>query len=318
MNLSIIIPVYNVEKYLEKCLLSCVKQDVFYENYEIIVVNDGSPDNSQAIAERIAKQYSNIKIICQNNQGLSAARNIGMKYAKGEYIWFIDSDDYIEENCLGRIFTLLKDELDILQIKYRHVYEDNTPPTNIKLCYIEGIKTGKEVIDQSGLPAPAQFSIFRLKFLRENKLEFFQGIYHEDSEFKPKATYLAKKISSDKYLSYNYLQRLSGSITSNFKLKNGLDILIVINSLLDFIEEQKVPLKERKYFYKQISKNINTLLYGIRQLPNNDKTKLICHLKKNKHIFNCMTNSGILKYLIEGVFFSINIRLGLFLHNYIR
>ena len=132
MDLSIIIPVYNVEKYIEKCLLSCIKQDISYEDYEIVVVNDGSPDNSITIVERIAKDYSNIRIINQENQGLSGARNTGMKHAKGNYIWFVDSDDYIEENCLGRIVSYLNGDLDILQLQYRHVFEDGTPSFDIK------------------------------------------------------------------------------------------------------------------------------------------------------------------------------------------
>lgn len=249
MHISIIIPVYNVEKYIEKCLLSCIKQDISYENYEIIVVNDGSPDNCITIVERIAKDHLNIRIINQENQGLSGARNTGIKHARGEYIWFVDSDDYIEENCLGRIVSYLKDDLDILQLQYRHVFEDDTPALDIRFCNIDGIKSGLEVTEQGGLPAPAQFSVLRSKFLIENKLEFVRGIYHEDSEFKPRATYLAKKIASDTEISYNYLQRLSGSITSNFKLKNGIDMLKVNRSLLEFMNQYNLSTKYRKCLY---------------------------------------------------------------------
>ena len=318
MDLSIVIPIFNVEKYVEKCLLSCMKQDISYEGYEIIVVNDGSPDNSLAIIERIAKEYSNIRIINQENQGLSGARNTGMKYAKGEYIWFVDSDDYIEENCLGRIVSRLKDDLDILQLQYRHVYEDNTPAKNKKFCDIDGIKSGLEVTEKGGLPAPAQFSIFRSKFLIENQLEFVRGIYHEDSEFKPRATYLAKKIASDTEISYNYLQRLSGSITSNFKLKNGFDMIKVNRSLLEFMKQYNLSAKYRKCLYRKIGLNMNTLLYGIRQLKGNDKKEMIRQLELNSNLFGFMMKSGILKYQIEGLLFKLNIQLGLFLHRYIR
>ena len=98
MILSIIIPVYNVEKYVEKCIRSCENQDIPKENYEVIVVNDGSPDGSLAIVERLANEFSNIKVINQENKGLSMARNTGLEAAKGEYVWFVDSDDWIEEN----------------------------------------------------------------------------------------------------------------------------------------------------------------------------------------------------------------------------
>lgn len=318
MKLSIIIPVFKVEKYIEKCLLSCVTQDVSHIDYEIILVNDGTPDNSLVIAERIAKEYSNIRIINQDNQGLSAARNTGKLHAQGEYIWFVDSDDYIEENCLGRIVSLLKDDLDILQLQYRCVYEDKTPPLDIKFCQINGIKNGLEVTELGGLPAPAQFSIYRTQFLKENKLEFVRGIYHEDTEFKPRVTYLAKKITSDTCICYNYLQRLSGSITSNFKLKNGLDILKVNNSLLAFADKQNMPDRYRKHLYSRMGMNMNSLLIGIRQLCKEDRAILTNKLKENKHIFDCMIQSEVTKYQIEGAIFKINMSFGLFLHQYLR
>lgn len=316
--LSIIIPVYNVEKYIEKCLLSCVEQDISHADYEIIVINDGTPDNSLSIVKHIAKKYSNIVVINQVNQGLSSARNKGMKYAEGEYIWFVDSDDYIEENCLGRIASYLKDDLDILQLQYRYVYEDNTPAKDIKTCKIEGVKTGVEITMQGGLPDPAQFSIFRSEFLKEYNLEFLEGIYHEDSEFKPRATYLASKIASDHFVSYNYLQRLSGSITSKFKLKNGLDMLKVNKSLQDFIRQEKMSNKCKKCLYQKIGMNMNTLLLGIRQLNGKERDLLKLHLKLNKEFFYYMVESSLLKYKIEGLLFKLNIELGLFLHRYLR
>lgn len=318
MILSIIIPVYKVEKYIEKCLFSCLRQDISYKNYEIIVVNDGTPDKSISIVEQIANKYTNIRIINQENQGLSGARNTGMKYAKGEYLWFIDSDDYIEENCLKRIVSYLKDGLDILQLQYRYVYEDATSPIDIEYCRIEGIKTGLEVTKQGGLPAPAPFSVFRSRFIKDNGLAFVRGVYHEDSEFKPKVTYLAKKIASDDAVSYNYLQRTSGSITSRFKLKNGLDILKVNESLLDFTVTQNMSYKYRKFLYDHIGLNMNTLLYGYRQLLIEEKVILFDQLKKNKQFFSCMMKSSTPRYWIEGFVFHLNLKLGFILYHYIR
>ena len=318
MILSIIIPVYNVEKYIKKCLLSCLKQDVSYKNYEIIVVNDGTQDQSVSIVKDIANSYSNVCIINQRNQGLSGARNTGMKHAKGEYIWFIDSDDYIEENCLKRIVSYLKDGLDILQLQYRLVYEDDTPSFNPKKCIIRGVRSGKEVTLQGGLPAPAPFSIYRTKFIKDLGLEFVRGIYHEDSEFKPRVTYLAERITSDNVISYNYLQRSSGSITSHFKLKNGLDILKVNESLLHFMEIQNISQDYRKSLYAHIGLNINTLLFGYRQLSCDDRLILYNQLKKKKQFFLCMIQSNIPKYWIEGLVLYLNLKLGLFMHRYIR
>ena len=318
MILSIIIPVYNVEKYIEKCLLSCLNQDIPSEDYEIIVVNDGSPDNSDKIIQNIKKSYSNILVFNQKNKGLSEARNTGFKNSRGKYVWFIDSDDWIEKNCLGRIYNLLKINPDILQLQYRYVYEDTWLEKEIPIYRIKGIKSGPEVIRQGGLPAPAPFSIYRSQFLKDHDLAFVPGIYHEDSEFKPRVTYLAKRIISDTVVCYNYLQRTSGSITSNFRLKNGLDIIFVMNSLSRFTDNQKIPFKYRPSFYRKIGLNMNTLLAGLSRLNEKDKRILIDKLNMNKYLFRHMIFSDRLKYQVEGTLFLINLKFGLKLYHLLK
>ena len=119
MILSIIIPMFKVEVFIKTCLESCVKQDLSSVDYEIICVNDGSPDQSAVLAREFADQYSNIKVIDRPNGGLSAARNTGLSLAKGEYVWFVDSDDWIVEDCIGRIVKRLQEtQPDMLQIQY--------------------------------------------------------------------------------------------------------------------------------------------------------------------------------------------------------
>ena len=315
MKLSIIIPVYNVEKYIEKCIQSCLDQDILPNDYEIIVVIDGSPDNSLQIVNRLVKLHTNIHTLNQENQGLSAARNNGFAIAKGEYVWFIDSDDWIEKNCLKRITSKLTNNLDILQIQHRLVYDDNSKNRD---CYttIKGIITGKEQIIKGGLPAPAQFTIFRSEFLRANDLKFVKGIYHEDSEFKPRATYLAESISSDDIISYNYYQRSNGSITSVFSLKRALDIIFVNNSLYDFCSN--LPEVHKKYFNDFIGVNINTILYGFHALPPSERNMLKQHINKNKHLFVSMMKSSKLKYQIEGFILHLNVNIGISFHKFLK
>lgn len=109
LKLSIIIPVYNIAEYISECLDSCLKQDMDYGEYEIICVNDGSTDNSEVVLSRYAEKYSNIRVISQKNQGVSAARNRGIKEACGKYVWFIDGDDYIIGNCLSSLIEALEE-----------------------------------------------------------------------------------------------------------------------------------------------------------------------------------------------------------------
>jgi len=307
---------YKVERYIEKCLLSCISQDIPYSEYEIICINDGSPDASAEIAGEIAKQNNNIRIINQENQGLSVARNTGLKNAKGEYVWFVDSDDWIEENCLGRIISKLSNNLDILQLQYRHVWLNPYATKEFKPVLIEGVKTGIEVMIDGGLPVPAPFCIYRRDFLLKNDLHFVKGIYHEDSEFKPRAVYLAKRITSDIEVSYNYYQRSSGSIMSSFSVKRATDILFVNDNLYNF--SLNIDKKCIYIFYRMIGMNINTLLYGYRELTSKDKKAVRLMLKNNTLSFKCMMYSKKMKYIVEGVFFRININLGFMLHKLLR
>jgi len=316
MIISIIIPVYNVEHYVEKCVQSCALQNC--SDFEIIVVNDGSTDKSAGIINTLVKNFSNISVINQENQGLSVARNAGLHVAQGEYVWFVDSDDWIEPNCLDRITNKLKDDLDILQLQYRYTYEDASLNKDAPFTIIDGLKSGKQVTIHGGLPAPAQFCVYRTEFLRKNGLQFVRGIYHEDSEFKPRVTYLAEKIASDTDVSYNYLQRTSGSITSKFRLKNGIDIIYVMNSLMDFVKQQQMDKPCAEAFYRQVGLCMNTLLFGYRQLSKSDQSSLYKALTQQKHLFRAMIKSKNLKYQLEGIAFGLSLKLGFLLHKMIR
>ena len=316
MKLSIIIPIFGVERYIEKCLLSCVDQDLSDDSYEIICINDGTPDNSAIIARKIASRYHHVSVVDQTNQGLSMARNNGLELAKGDYVWFVDSDDYIEKNCLGRIVSKLNTGIDILQLQFRHVYEDSTECINYDSFIIEGTQPGYQVLLNGGLPEPAQFCIYRRQFLLDNDLRFVKGIYHEDSEFKPRAIYLAKAIASDNEVCYNYLQRSQGNIMASFSVKRAKDIITVNNSLYSF--SGKVSRACKPAFYSYIGMNFNSLFIGYRKLSQDDKANVRHMLNGNKHLFRSMCKSGKPIYIVEGLLFKINIQLGLYLHSLVR
>ena len=316
MIISIIIPIYNVEKFLEKCILSCENQDIPKKEYEVICVNDGSPDSSAKIAEELAKQYSNIRIINQKNRGLSIARNTGLRNANGEYVWFVDSDDWIEENCLNRITSKLINKLDILQLQYRNVWLNPYVTKEFEPIFIKGVKTGVDITLEGGLPTPVPFCIYRRHFLLDNRLNFVPNIYHEDSEFKPRAVYLAKSIASDDVICYNYFQRQNGNIMSSFSLKRAKDILFVNERLYAFCKN--IDLRCVTMFYKQISTNINMLLYGYRDLKDSEKMFVRKMLARHKLSFNCMIKSRNMKYVLEGVIFKINVHLGFMVHKILR
>lgn len=308
-NISIVIPIYGVEKYIEKCLMSCIRQDVeIGKDYEIICINDGTKDKSALIARCIASQYEGIRVIDQVNGGLSVARNTGLNHASGEYVWFVDSDDYIEMNCLKEVVDVCKKtNADIVSIQRKFVYEDGRTPELQPMTKILSVQKGVDVLVDGSYPPMAQLSIYRREFLLENNLRFYPGIYHEDSEFTPRALYFADRVVSyDKYV-YNYLQRANGSITSNYKLKNGLDALLVCNNLYNFSQD----LDERilHAFADRISRILFTHIYGLRYLSNEDKVAMITELKKNKHLFKFIQKGESLKSKVAGKILSINVEL---------
>ena len=143
MKVSVIVPVYNVEAFLTKCVDSLLAQDLPASDYEIILVDDGSTDDSGALCDDFAAAYGNIFVIHQANRGLSGARNAGIPAAMGEYILFVDSDDFLEPNVLGGLVKLMEDkDLDILRFNYQNV--------NMKGEVFEPNKYSKPYVDYSG------------------------------------------------------------------------------------------------------------------------------------------------------------------------
>ena len=172
--LSVVIPAYNVEKYIARCVNSCLIQDLDKNLYEIIIIDDESKDSSLNIVEDYARIYSNIKIISQKNKGVGQSRNAGIDASSGKYIWFIDSDDYIEENCLKYLTNeCIKNDLDILDFSFIFSFDNN-----IQKRYIESNKKYNEVLDGINLQKNnSQYKavwhyIYNRKFLIMNNLHF--------------------------------------------------------------------------------------------------------------------------------------------------
>jgi glycosyltransferase involved in cell wall biosynthesis len=292
--------------------------DTPYE-YEIIVVNDGTKDASIDVIKEIISANTNIKLINQENSGLSEARNVGLSNATGRYVWFIDSDDCVETSKLGELFDVLhKNDIDLIQIQHTLTYEDGRQAEPVSKKSWDGIISGYELIKKGGLPSPAQFTIYRREFLLANNLRFVKGIYHEDSEFKPRAVYYAKRcMSFDSYV-YYYLQRTKDSITSSFKKKNGIDLIFIMNSLLSFVKSENPDLLSKQYFFRCIGLYMNSLLYGLTSIDGASRNELIIKLKKNKPLFVAMCKSKKKKYQLEGLMLLINVRLATKVYSLIK
>lgn len=317
MKLSLIIPVYKVEKYLRKCLDSCINQNVSFEDYEIIVVNDGSPDDCVNILKQYKDTYPELIVISQENKGLSSARNTGLQHATGEYVWFIDSDDWIGSKAIKCIIDLIGKEcdngniIDIIQIGFQNVYETNQAPTRIEVPVWDGVISGETYMNMSNLPTPVQFNIFRRSLLNDNNLLFAEGLLHEDIEFKPRVLHYCKKCVCINQVLYNYLQRGSGSITSNLKLKNGLDLIKIMSTLDLFSKQNNLTELELSYFRKRISISMNLLLKIYKRLSETERKQILKELLANKHLFKNLRKSNKFLYKIEGILFQTSVNISL-------
>jgi len=322
-RLSIIVPVYNVEKYLQKCLNNLLLQDIPKEEYEIIVVNDGSTDNSSAIADKYVAGNQNIHLIIQENQGLGGARNTGIKHANGNYIMFVDSDDYIEEKCLSALLKRVEDNnLEILRYNHEEVNEDyNIIPKrrNAKHAVIfdEEISSGAEYLSEKmGYACYVCVYLFKTSLIKEGNFYFEKGIYFEDVEWLPKVMMKAKRVKTINKQVYYYLKR-KGSITQAHDIEKKKKLLndkfLMLNHLRELItsaNDQRVA----KWASGLSALIVVGILSYIEINFRNQKAELICRIKQNTS-YPLSTHKFTFKQKI--LVFMININPALFCR-YIR
>ncbi|WP_196001868.1 glycosyltransferase [Clostridium sp. 1001271B_151109_B4] len=253
MKVSIIVPVYNVEEYLPKCLESLINQTL--EEIEILCVNDGSTDNSRLVLEAYSRKSSKIKILDKKNGGLSDARNYGMEYAKGEYIGFVDSDDWVELNMFEIMYEKARqNDADICISNYREIYSDNT--INIK-------DFNKEftIVHE----ASVWNKLFRNSFVKEKRVKFPIGLWYEDNAFTYKLLISNPKIVNVNEYLYNYRKERAGSIMNSQINKKIYDIYFIGDEIYKYSqntyisESEKIQLEFifiRNIFFRQVLKII--------------------------------------------------------------
>lgn len=240
MLISIIVPAYNVEKYIEKCLDSLLNQT--FDDYQIIVVNDGSTDRTDEI---IQQKYLDkvVYIDKKTNSGLSDTRNVGMKFATGEYIIFVDGDDYVNNSCIQKIRSIIKSHRDVDVVYVGHIEERNGEQKQFKgfqsVCnqVWRADVFLKSELGQRSFPVPACFAVYRRQFLIENNLRFTTGIYHEDELWSAEVALKAQQVLTADICYYHYVIR-AGSITQKKDLtQNGLDIIFICNQMISMLSE---------------------------------------------------------------------------------
>lgn len=284
--ISIIVPVYKVEKYLDRCVESLVRQT--FNDIEIILVDDGSPDNSGKMCDEWAKRDERIRVIHKKNGGLSEARNYGIEAARGDYVAFIDSDDWIDDDMMEILYhALMENHADIAECSWRCIYsdriEEETENTGIVI-------TGDNVFALHGEMQWKYFKPIACNKLYDRRKIFHDvrypvGKLHEDEYTTHRAFYNADKLVYVDVSKYNYDRTREESITASFKEKN-LDVIDALQDRLDFFYEKglvELQLEmENMYFWILLDRLYKCYEAGIYT----DRVKKLINDTNEKYFWN--------------------------------
>lgn len=278
MKISFILPVYNVEAYLRECVESLLAQT--YTVFEIVLVDDGSPDGCPALCDQLATEDNRIKVLHKPNGGLSDARNAGLNIASGDYVIFVDSDDkWIGKYSLEKLIELIRiyPECQFYGFNCQYFY----PSTNTYskwVTYAENILTPVNgssamcaLVESGTFPMSACLKVFNKSFLLDNKLYFEKGIMAEDIPwFISVLEKCSKCIFSNQYI-YAYRQNVIGSITQSFGERSFNNLFMIIKRELSWIENRQFDYEAKQALYSFLAYEYCILLASIRRLDNSKR-----------------------------------------------
>lgn len=288
MILSIIVPVYNVEQYVEQCIRSIFNQNIPHEKYEVIVVDDCTPDNSVAIVEKLQQEFPTLQLLrLPKNRKLGGARNAGLSVAKGDYVWFVDSDDCIKPNILVDVCSYLKDDIDFVHFNYQ-ILENDVIKENEENFFTTSIITGNELFFDERLVwwrdcVVAWRKIYRRQFLIENKISFAENIMYEDNDYAFKVFSLATKVKHVSNYWYVYRNNPT-SITRTALTYNHIyyfiDLCYRLNHLKNDMLKQDIDIRYQPILASFIKYKITECFTALQTMSIDDKKKSIKLLKK--------------------------------------
>lgn len=294
--LSIIVPVYNVELFLERCLNSIIK--IPMDDLEIILINDGSTDNSVQICQKYKNLDSRILLKNQSNMGLAGARNTGLNHAKGKFVAFVDSDDWIDEiQFMKLVNNIEKTDIDVAY--GGHIVVKGKKEVKVLRSHLDTVCSGIDFLDSNinkdNVPVEVWCNIYRRSFLISNNIRFVPGLLHEDVMFSFLCWLHAKKVCGYNICFYYYFMR-DGSIMNNINIKNYISKLFICNELQGL--KNKYNISSKGWDTTILSLYFDTIRHGkvheqkiYNNFKKNNKMKLTfrSHIKKLvlKKFINC-------------------------------
>lgn len=312
-KLTIILPMYNVRSFIVRTLTSIYSQSQIGDT-EVILVDDGSPDDSYDIAIKwlTNQPINNWRIIRQSNHGLGGARNTGINECNTNYIWCIDTDDYLPDNALKRIFSILDNAPDLVLFCSATVLGDNYEGYHKELTYNNHPinVTGREVLKRFQFKHCIPLTVIKKELIEKNNIRFKENLYHEDSEFFPRLAYFAEKVYVLNEVLY-LIRQNPNSITRSLNFKKNFDLIEVSLSLDKFVCKNRIHGRVGKSFSRLISISLNGAMRNIRLMDSETFALLKKNLLENKNIFKHLLNSSQIKHKIEGIMFKLSPKMSL-------
>lgn len=307
-KISIIITAWNAEKTIKKAILSATSQD--YNDLEIIIVDDGSIDNTEKEILEFTEKYENIKYYKKENTGVADTRNFGIEKSSGDYILFLDDDDYLDNNLLKTLEPYILNDNDLVKYKLRKITEDGKLLEEIEGPIFENLP-GEEAFNilyanDILIDSPCIYLIKKDIFTK-NKYQFIKGAEHEDFGLMPLIIMAAKKMSSIDIYGYNYIQCKTSVVRGNKYekvLKRAYDTLIHYDNMCNVIEKanlKQITKENAKIYYT------NVIILKILELEDKDKKQFINEIKKRKMFKNIKARNS--KQLIKKILLNINVNL---------
>lgn len=304
-KISVIVPVFNASKTIKKCIESILNQTS--PVFEIVLVNDGSTDNSEQVIKKYKEKYDNIKYYSKENSGVANTRNYGIEKATGNYILFIDSDDYIEQDLIEKCSKYIEQGIELIKFKLKRVNEKGDTIETVDGPTFEKV-TGEEAFNTLYyqdvlLDSPCVY-IIKKDLFKNNK---FKGTYHEDFGLIPLIVVKAKTVVSLPDYFYNYVQ-VENSITRNEDynktIKKMEQVLFQYDNMIKTIEKLEIAKKTKENIRIYYT---NAIIMKLKELKTEDRKKFVKELKKRKMFKNLKIRN--LKQLIKRLILHVNVNL---------
>lgn len=287
MKFTIVVPVYNVEKYIYECINSIISQT--YSDFEVILIDDGSPDNCPAICDEFSRKDKRIRVIHQKNKGLSVARNVGIDNAKGDYIVFVDSDDIILSDALERFSELLSKNQEILVTELYNTEDVHEAIPKEPLFDFYGEITRQSILrfvftKKQHVQASVQYIVKR-SILIEHEIRFEEGRYHEDNAYTP---LLFSYINSAAVYEYPwYIRRMSRaeSITNSVNVKRIIDMIELNAKYIDTSYLSRYTKDQKKWVYQTMIDPLVSSFSFYPRLDEHDKQMVRSALAEREGLF---------------------------------